>query len=161
MTQSELFTVETPAAATSVILCCAIPAPPRRYGLKRQLNSGAHFTLPSSDSVETVPVAVTGDPPDGVMVDISPGAAGNNTLGTSDGHGHPVNPVTGQPYAPNLVKKTVVGAGHADKTQIQMMLKILLPKADPKSADAADALAIAITHAHHRVAAQRLKAVGA
>ncbi|MCP9629338.1 crossover junction endodeoxyribonuclease RuvC [Rhodopseudomonas palustris] len=64
-------------------------------------------------------------------------------------------------YAPNLVKKTVVGAGHADKTQIQMMLKILLPKAEPKSADAADALAIAITHAHHRVSAQRLKAVGA
>jgi crossover junction endodeoxyribonuclease RuvC len=63
-------------------------------------------------------------------------------------------------YAPNQVKKTVVGAGHADKTQIQMMLKILLPKADPRSADAADALAIAITHAHHRGAAQRLKAVG-
>jgi crossover junction endodeoxyribonuclease RuvC len=63
-------------------------------------------------------------------------------------------------YAPNQVKKTVVGAGHADKTQIQMMLKILLPKADPRTADAADALAIAITHAHHRVAAQRLKAVG-
>lgn len=53
-------------------------------------------------------------------------------------------------YAPNQVKKTVVGAGHADKTQIQMMLKILLPKADLKSADAADALAVAITHAHHR-----------
>ena len=53
-------------------------------------------------------------------------------------------------YAPNQVKKTVVGAGHADKTQIQMMLKILLPKASPKSADAADALAVAITHAHHR-----------
>ena len=53
-------------------------------------------------------------------------------------------------YAPNKVKKTVVGAGHADKNQIQMMLKILLPKADPASADAADALAIAITHAHHR-----------
>jgi crossover junction endodeoxyribonuclease RuvC len=64
-------------------------------------------------------------------------------------------------YAPNQVKKTVVGAGHADKAQIQMMLKILLPKADPRTADAADALAIAITHAHHRVAAQRLKAVGA
>ncbi|WP_322514329.1 crossover junction endodeoxyribonuclease RuvC [Rhodopseudomonas palustris] len=63
-------------------------------------------------------------------------------------------------YAPNQVKKTVVGAGHADKTQIQMMLKILLPKADPRTADAADALAIAITHAHHRVSAQRLKAVG-
>ena len=53
-------------------------------------------------------------------------------------------------YAPNQVKKTVVGAGHADKKQIAMMLKILLPKAEPRSADAADALAIAITHAHHR-----------
>src|ERR1700759_4960268 len=52
--------------------------------------------------------------------------------------------------APNQVKKPVVGAGHADKNQILMMLKILLPKAEPKSADAADALAIAITHAHHR-----------
>ena len=53
-------------------------------------------------------------------------------------------------YAPNQVKKTVVGAGHADKNQIAVMLKILLPKAEPKSADAADALAITITHAHHR-----------
>ena len=61
-------------------------------------------------------------------------------------------------YAPNQVKKTVVGAGHADKTQIQAMLKILLPKADPKSADAADALAIAITHAHHRGRAAALAA---
>src|SRR5690242_11845397 len=64
-------------------------------------------------------------------------------------------------YAPNQVKKTVVGAGHADKDQVLMMLKILLPKAEPKSADAADALAIAITHAHHRQsAALRLKVVG-
>ena len=53
-------------------------------------------------------------------------------------------------YAPNQVKKTVVGAGHADKDQIVMMLKILLPRAEPKSPDAADALAVAITHAHHR-----------
>jgi crossover junction endodeoxyribonuclease RuvC len=64
-------------------------------------------------------------------------------------------------YAPNQVKKTVVGAGHADKNQILVMLKILLPKAEPKSADAADALAIAITHAHHRgSAALRLRVVG-
>jgi crossover junction endodeoxyribonuclease RuvC len=64
-------------------------------------------------------------------------------------------------YAPNQVKKTVVGAGHADKNQIMLMLKILLPKAEPKSPDAADALAIAITHAHHRgSAALRLKVVG-
>lgn len=65
-------------------------------------------------------------------------------------------------YAPNQVKKTVVGAGHADKSQIAMMLKILLPKADPKSPDAADALAVAITHAHHRgSAALRLRTVDA
>src|ERR1700693_2030164 len=64
-------------------------------------------------------------------------------------------------YAPNQVKKTVVGAGHADKNQVLMMLKILLPKAEPKSPDAADALAIAITHAHHRQSATlRLKVVG-
>jgi crossover junction endodeoxyribonuclease RuvC len=56
-------------------------------------------------------------------------------------------------YAPNKIKKTVVGAGHADKAQIRVMLGILLPKAQPKSADAADALAIAITHAHHRPSA--------
>jgi crossover junction endodeoxyribonuclease RuvC len=64
-------------------------------------------------------------------------------------------------YAPNQVKKAVTGAGHADKQQILVMLKILLPKADPNSPDAADALAIAITHAHHRAsAALRLKVVG-
>ena len=53
-------------------------------------------------------------------------------------------------YAANLVKKTVVGAGHADKNQVQLMVKTLLPQADFKSADAADALAIAVCHAHHR-----------
>jgi crossover junction endodeoxyribonuclease RuvC len=53
-------------------------------------------------------------------------------------------------YAPNLVKKTIVGAGHADKVQVRMMIGVLLPKADPETHDAADALAIAVTHAHHR-----------
>jgi len=53
-------------------------------------------------------------------------------------------------YAPNLVKKSIVGAGHAEKGQIRMMIGVLLPKADPQSEDAADALAIAVTHAHHR-----------
>jgi len=64
-------------------------------------------------------------------------------------------------YAPNLVKKTVVGAGHADKNQIQVMLKILLPKAQPATPDAADALAIAITHAHHRQSAMLMRKVAA
>ena len=62
-------------------------------------------------------------------------------------------------YAANLVKKSVVGTGHADKGQIQLMVKTLLPAADFKGADAADALAIAICHAHHRVANQRLRAL--
>jgi crossover junction endodeoxyribonuclease RuvC len=53
-------------------------------------------------------------------------------------------------YAPNLVKKTIVGAGHCEKEQIRLMLRVLLPKADPPSHDAADALAIAVCHAHHR-----------
>jgi crossover junction endodeoxyribonuclease RuvC len=53
-------------------------------------------------------------------------------------------------YAPNLVKKSIVGAGHGDKAQVRMMIGVLLPKADPASHDAADALAVAVTHAHHR-----------
>ena len=59
-------------------------------------------------------------------------------------------------YAPNLVKKSVVGSGHAQKQQIHMMVKVLLPKSDAKSPDAADALALALTHAQHRQA-QRLQ----
>lgn len=53
-------------------------------------------------------------------------------------------------YAPNVVKKSIVGAGHGDKAQVRMMIGVLLPKAEPQTHDAADALAIAITHAHHR-----------
>lgn len=53
-------------------------------------------------------------------------------------------------YAPNAVKKSVVGAGHAEKTQICMMVRVLLPRAEFDTDDSADALAIAICHAHHR-----------
>jgi crossover junction endodeoxyribonuclease RuvC len=63
-------------------------------------------------------------------------------------------------YAPNLVKKTIVGAGHGEKAQIRMMIGVLLPKADPQSEDAADALAIAVTHAHHRTSAALKAALG-
>jgi crossover junction endodeoxyribonuclease RuvC len=62
-------------------------------------------------------------------------------------------------YAPNLVKKTIIGAGHGEKTQIRMMIGVLLPKAAPASHDAADALAIAICHAHHRQSASIRAAV--
>ena len=52
-------------------------------------------------------------------------------------------------YSTNLVKKSVVGAGHAEKSQIQLMVRRLLPGCAIDSADAADALAVAICHAHH------------
>jgi crossover junction endodeoxyribonuclease RuvC len=57
-------------------------------------------------------------------------------------------------YPPNLIKKTVVGAGHAEKRQIQAMIGFLLPKAKFESADEADALAIAICHCNHRTSPQ-------
>ena len=63
-------------------------------------------------------------------------------------------------YSANLIKKSVVGVGHADKQQIEMMVKRLLPGAALEAADAADALAVAICHAHH-AATQRAWAAGA
>ena len=60
-------------------------------------------------------------------------------------------------YAPALIKKAVVGAGQADKSQIAFMVKRLLPAAGDVTADAADALAVAIAHAHHR----KLRRIGA
>ena len=53
-------------------------------------------------------------------------------------------------YSATMVKKSVVGVGHADKKQVGMMVKMLLPASNAKQADAADALAVAICHAHHR-----------
>lgn len=59
-------------------------------------------------------------------------------------------------YAPNTVKKTVVGVGHASKDQVAHMVRMQLPGVALHSPDAADALAIAICHAHHAGAAQRI-----
>ena len=53
-------------------------------------------------------------------------------------------------YAATLVKKSVVGVGRAEKKQVEMMIKHLLPGATPDSADASDALAVAICHSSHR-----------
>ena len=61
-------------------------------------------------------------------------------------------------YAPNTVKKTVVGVGHAEKGQVLHMVKLQLPGAEITGPDAADALAIAICHAHHGGAAGGLAA---
>ena len=59
-------------------------------------------------------------------------------------------------YAPRLVKKAVVGTGGADKAQVHAMVQRLLPAAKIAGADAADALAVAITHAHHLATARRV-----
>lgn len=59
-------------------------------------------------------------------------------------------------YAPNTVKKTVVGVGHAAKDQVATMVKVQLPGVEITGPDAADALAIAICHAHHAKSAQRI-----
>ena len=59
-------------------------------------------------------------------------------------------------YPPNVIKKTVTGAGHGEKRQIAAMVGFLLPKARFESADEADALAIAICHANHRTSAQAI-----
>lgn len=61
-------------------------------------------------------------------------------------------------YAPNAVKKAVVGAGHAHKKQVRMMIAMLLPQSKVGSDDEADALAIAICHAHHRTTRARVEA---
>ncbi|MDQ0525953.1 hypothetical protein QO013_001664, partial [Azospirillum rugosum] len=57
-------------------------------------------------------------------------------------------------YANNMVKKAVVGQGRADKTQVQAMVRLLLPGCAITTPDAADALAVAICHAHHRASWQ-------
>ncbi len=59
-------------------------------------------------------------------------------------------------YAPNAVKKAVVGVGHADKHQVMHMVKLCLPGAAVAGPDAADALAVAICHAHHLQSAGHL-----
>jgi crossover junction endodeoxyribonuclease RuvC len=59
-------------------------------------------------------------------------------------------------YAPRAIKQAVVGSGAADKVQVQHMVGVLLSLTTAMPADAADALAVALTHAHHSQTAQRL-----
>ena len=69
-----------------------------------QLN-GTNNTQFRNEVIEIIRRSSELTPDDGVMIDISPGAFGNSSVGSNDGTGHPVNPATGQPYAPNIVRR--------------------------------------------------------
>lgn len=64
-------------------------------------------------------------------------------------------------YAPNAIKQSVTGRGHAEKRQIQHMMRVLLCLSDEPLSDQADALAVALTHGHTRQTLSRVKAAGA
>ena len=113
--------------------------PERLVALNRALDEVLDRFLPDEAAVEETFVST------GARSALQLGQARGVVLMTPARRGLPVGE-----YAANLIKKSVVGSGHADKTQIQAMIRILLPAADFKGADAADALAIAICHAHHR-----------
>lgn len=86
--------------------------------------------------------------------------ASSQKLGLARGVGLMIPAQAGLPvgeYGANLIKKCVTGYGHADKKQMMAMIKMLLPGLTLPKADAADALAVAITHAHLRTAKARLK----
>ncbi|GAB4385351.1 crossover junction endodeoxyribonuclease RuvC [Albidovulum sp.] len=85
--------------------------------------------------------------------------AGSLKLGQARGIALLVPAEAGLPvgeYAPNRIKKAVVGVGHADKAQVAHMVRLQLPGVRLAGADAADALAVAICHAHYRQSAARM-----
>lgn len=93
------------------------------------------------------------------MTFVNRDGAGTLKLGQARGVAMLVPAAAGIPvaeYAPNAVKKAVVGAGHAEKRQIDHMVRLQLPGADPVGPDAADALALALCHAFHARSSDRL-----
>ncbi|WP_299655616.1 crossover junction endodeoxyribonuclease RuvC [uncultured Tateyamaria sp.] len=104
------------------------------------------------DQINTV---IAGHEPDAAAVEqtfVNKDGAGTLKLGQARGIAMLASARAGLSvgeYAPNAVKKTVVGVGHADKRQVAHMVRVQLPGVDIAGPDAADALAIAICHAHH------------
>jgi crossover junction endodeoxyribonuclease RuvC len=101
---------------------------------------------------------VASNMPDEVAVEetfVNRNAASTLKLGQARGIVLVVPALAGLPvfeYSANLIKKSLVGSGHATKDQVTMMIRTLLPGAKLEKADAADALAVAVCHAHHRTA---------
>lgn len=126
-------------------LACGVIAPDphaslaeRLCGVLRGLQEVAHAWRPDAGAVEET------------FVNANPRAA--LTLGQARGAALAALASAGLPvaeYAPASIKKAVTGGGRADKTQVAFMVRRLLPTAGAVSADAADALAVALTHAAH------------
>jgi crossover junction endodeoxyribonuclease RuvC len=123
----------------------------RLVSLHRQLTEVVETYRPDAASIE--------------MTFVNRDGAGTLKLGQARGVAVLVPASAGIPvaeYAPNAVKKTVVGAGHADKRQIDHMVRMQLPGVKPAGPDAADALALALCHAFHARGTDRLaRALGA
>ncbi|MEM6669798.1 MAG: crossover junction endodeoxyribonuclease RuvC [Pseudomonadota bacterium] len=119
----------------------------RLAGLFRQLEDVVNTHKPATAAVE--------------QTFVNKDAAGTLKLGQARGVAMLVPALCGidvAEYAPNAVKKAVVGVGHAQKEQIQHMVGVLLPGAKVAGPDAADALAIAICHAYQADARSRMAA---
>ena len=123
----------------------AAPLPERLADLSRQLETLIAEVQPDAAAVEEV--FVNKNPQSTLKL----GQARGVVLMTAARGGIPV-----AEYAARLVKKAVVGNGNAEKMQVHAMVSRLLPGAKIAGPDAADALAIAITHAHHLATAKRM-----
>jgi len=123
----------------------AAPLPERLADLARQLEALIADVGPDTAAVEEV--FVNKNPQSTLKL----GQARGVVLMTAARVGIPV-----AEYAARLVKKAVVGNGNAEKVQVHAMVSRLLPGAKIAGPDAADALAIAITHAHHLASARRI-----
>lgn len=123
------------------------PLAERLYALARALEDVLSAQSPQEAAVEET--FVNANPRSALIL----GQARGVCLMTPARAGLPVSE-----YAANVIKKAVTGAGHADKTQIGAMVARLLPRAPDLSADAADALAVAICHASHFQQLRRMRA---
>ncbi|MFM7028580.1 MAG: crossover junction endodeoxyribonuclease RuvC [Chakrabartia sp.] len=121
------------------------PLPERLVELDRRLTDIILTHRPESAAVEEV--FVNNNPQSTLKL----GQARGALLLTAARSGLPIGE-----YAARLVKKAIVGVGNADKAQMHAMVARLLPGAKIAGTDAADALAVAITHAHHMASARRL-----
>jgi crossover junction endodeoxyribonuclease RuvC len=142
--------VEAAGSRLSFVACGAItseaatPMAERLAFIHRELTAIIHEHAPDEGAVEET--FVNRDPRSALKLGQARGVALAALA---------LNGLSVAEYAANLVKKTVVGVGHAEKAQVAMMVKMLLPGSHARTPDAADALAVAICHAQHRSAKMR------